>query len=220
MRAQISAAAHAAGRDPEEITLIAVSKTQSAVAVRAAFDAGLRDFGENYLQEAVDKVAACEAMGARWHFIGALQSNKTRPVATNFHWVHTVDRGKIARRLASQRPSGRTLKVCLQVNVDADPNKAGVTPEKLPALLDEALGCEGLEVRGLMAILHPDTEPARGYGTLRELFEQLRGRAGPRWDALSMGMSGDFEAAIAAGATHVRVGTAIFGPRQPKPEAT
>jgi hypothetical protein len=221
VRARIAEAAHAAGRDPDGITLIAVSKTKPAADVLAAMDAGQMHFGENYLQEAVDKIT--DVHSARpdaspvWHFIGAIQSNKTRPIATHFDWVHTVAREKIARRLNEQTPDDRRLSICLQVNVDADPNKAGVQPDEVAALLAACRDLERLDVRGLMTILDPATEPRVGYERLRSLFEALAGDAPPCWDTLSMGMSGDYPDAIAAGATHVRVGTAIFGTRSPAP---
>lgn len=214
VQARIRAAAAAAGRSREDLTLIAASKTRSPAEIRAAADAGISHFGENYLQEGIDKLTECTDVQATWHFIGALQSNKTRPVAEHFHWVHTVDREKIARRLNDQCPEGKVLNVCLQVNIDADPNKAGVLPENTAALLAATAPLQRLNVRGLMTILHPDTEPADGYQRLRDLFERLRADAVGPWDSLSMGMSGDFETAIAAGATHIRVGTALFGARK------
>ena len=218
VRNAITEAALAAGRDPASISLIAVSKTKPAEDVLAALAAGAQHFGENYVQEAVAKIAEVGSGTAGlqpiWHYIGAIQSNKTKDIARAFDWVHTVSREKIARRLNEQRPDGARLSVCLQVNVDADPNKAGVAPAEAAALLDACLGLERLDVRGLMTILDPETEPRDGYNRLRELFEDLRSRAPACWDTLSMGMSGDYEAAIAAGATHVRVGTAIFGARE------
>lgn len=217
VRTAITEAATAAGRDPEAITLIAVSKTRPAADVLAALAAGQQHFGENYVQEAVQKIAEVGAgiSGIRpiWHYIGAIQSNKTKDIATAFDWVHTVSREKIARRLDAQRPQGTRLSICLQVNVDGDPNKAGATPADTAALLEACLGFERLDVRGLMTILDPETEPREGYNRLRELFEALKDRAPDCWDTLSMGMSGDYPAAIAAGATQVRVGSAIFGLR-------
>lgn len=220
VRAEITAAAEASGRDPAHVSLIAVSKTKPAAAVAAALAAGQRAFGENYLQEAVAKIAEVARLApeipAEWHFIGAIQSNKTRDLARHFHWVHTVEREKIARRLNDQRPPGSKLKVCLQVNVDADPNKAGIAPEAAADLLAACRSYERLDVRGLMTILDPQTDPATGYNRLRALFETLAPAAPEGWDTLSMGMSGDYRAAIAAGATQVRVGTAIFGAREPR----
>jgi len=217
VRSTIDDAARAAGRPPEAITLIAVSKTRPAADVLAALTAGQRHFGENYLQEAVAKITEVAARSGGpvpiWHFIGAIQSNKTRDIATHFDWVHTVAREKIARRLNEQRESDTRLSVCLQVNVDGDPNKAGVAPEAAADLLAACRGLERLDVRGLMTILDPETAPREGYNRLRELFDTLADQAPPCWDTLSMGMSGDYPDAIAAGATQVRVGTAIFGER-------
>ena len=217
VRTAITEAAKAAGRDPHAITLIAVSKTKPAADVLAALAAGQLHFGENYVQEAVAKIAEVDAgvEGRRpvWHYIGAIQSNKTKDIARAFDWVHTISREKIARRLNEQRPAGTKLSVCLQVNVDADPNKAGVAPADAAALLAGCRELERLDVRGLMTILDPETEPRDGYHRLRELFESLKPQAPGCWDTLSMGMSGDYPAAIAAGATLVRVGTAIFGAR-------
>jgi pyridoxal phosphate enzyme (YggS family) len=225
VRARIAAAARAAGRDPDEVCLVAIGKTRDAAELRAVAEAGVTDFGENYLQEALEKQAELDAWsGARaltWHFVGALQSNKTRPVAEHFDWVHTVDREKIARRLAAQRPRDRgPLQLCLQVNLDAEPTKAGLAPDAVAPLLREIAGLEGLRVRGLMAIPAPREDPAAqrmAFARLAELRDRLA-LVVPQapLDVLSMGMSGDLEAAIAAGATHVRIGTALFGPRPRK----
>ena len=220
VRTAITEAAVAAGRDPETVTLIAVSKTKPVADVITALAAGQQHFGENYVQEAVAKIAAVDrgagALRPVWHFIGAIQSNKTKDIAGAFDWVHTVSREKIARRLNEQRPDGPRLSVCLQVNVDADPNKAGVAPRDAAALLAACREFERLDVRGLMTILDPETEPQDGYNRLRELFDGLKDSAPDCWDTLSMGMSGDYPAAIAAGATLVRVGTAVFGARPPR----
>lgn len=217
VRAQITDAATAAGRDPAAITLIAVSKTHPADAVAAALAAGQAHFGENYVQEAVAKIIKIAGLRLPiepvWHFIGAIQTNKTRDLAEHFHWVHTVDREKVARRLNEQRPDGPALNVCLQVNVDGDPNKGGVAPEDAATLLASLQGLHRLAPRGLMTILDPRTPPLEGYNRLRECFEDLADQAPQGWDTLSMGMSGDYPAAIRAGATMVRVGTAIFGAR-------
>lgn len=215
VRGRIDEAARACGRDPAEIRLVAVSKTKPAAMIREAATAGCRDFGENYLQEAQAKIAELADLDATWHFIGAIQSNKTRSIAEHFHWAHTVDREKIARRLSDQCPPGKVLNVTIQVNVDDDPAKAGVDPEDTRALLAAVAGLPNLSVRGLMTILRQDSDPATGYGRLKDLFESLRPSARGDWDTLSMGMSGDFPQAIAAGATHVRVGSAIFGARPP-----
>jgi len=217
VRTGITEAAIAAGRDPSRITLIAVSKTKPAAAVVEALTAGQVHFGENYVQEAVAKIDEVAARAPQvtpiWHFIGAIQTNKTRDVAAHFHWVHTVSREKVARRLNDQRPDGPPLNVCLQVNVDGDPNKAGVPVQAAGELLARLEDLERLSLRGLMTILDPRTPPLEGYNRLRDCFENLAQRAPAGWDTLSMGMSGDYPAAIRAGATMVRVGTAIFGAR-------
>jgi pyridoxal phosphate enzyme (YggS family) len=216
VRQRIAVAARAAGRDPADVTLIGVSKTQPAAAVRAAVEAGLTDLGENYVREAVDKIGRLGELSATWHFIGALQSNKTREVAESFQWVHTVDRPKIARRLSGQRPHyAAPLQVCLQVHIGAEATKSGVDPGAIRALADEVAGLPRLKLRGLMCIPPPEEDPGRQrywFAQLRQLRDQLTA-AGHDLDVLSMGMSGDFELAIAEGATHVRVGTAIFGAR-------
>jgi pyridoxal phosphate enzyme (YggS family) len=217
VRAEIAAAAIAAGRKPEDIELIAVAKTQPAAAIRAAAAAGCRAFGENYPAEAAAKQDELGVLPVSWHFIGAIQSNKPRMIAERFDWIHTVAREKIARRLSEQAPSGRELNICLQVNVDRDPNKAGIGPEEAAELLERVQALPNLSVRGLMTILHPDSPPLAGYLRLAELFESLRPLAPKGWDTLSMGMSSDYREAIAAGATHVRVGTAIFGARRSAP---
>jgi len=212
-KASVNAAAHAAGRDPTDIHLVAVSKNKPGAAIEAAYAVGLTDFGENYLQEAVGKIQALAHLPLTWHFIGAIQSNKTRPIAEYFHWVHTVDRGKIARRLSEQCPQGKILDVCLQVNIDQDSAKAGVLPGDAATLLDEVAGLPNLRVRGLMTILESCGDPLPSYQRLAALFIDLAGRGKGPWDTLSMGMSKDYAQAIMAGATHVRIGTDIFGPR-------
>lgn len=224
VRTRITEAAQAAGRDPDLVSLIAVSKTKPAADVIAALSAGQRHFGENYVQEAVAKINEVSALAKGmapeiqpiWHYIGAIQTNKTRDIAAAFDWVHTVSRAKVARRLHEQRPERSKLSICLQVNVDGDPNKAGVPPSAAAELLGQCATFERLDVRGLMTILDPATDPREGYNRLRALFEDLKAQAPPNWDTLSMGMSGDYPAAIAAGATLVRVGTAIFGERTPQ----
>ena len=205
-----------------EVTLLAVSKTFGPAAVVQALAAGQLAFGENYVQEGVEKVLAvreCLPAGValpEWHCIGPLQSNKTRLVATHFDWVQSVDRLKIAERLSEQRPADRgPLQVCLQVNVDGGTNKSGVTPQELPDLADRVASLAGLRLRGLMSIPDPvdDFEAQQAvFLRVRDLFEALRAR-GHALDTLSMGMSDDLEAAIAAGATMVRVGRALFGQR-------
>ena len=216
VHARIEAAARAAGRNPKDISLLAVSKTWPAGHVRDAAAAGQRAFGENYVQESVAKIAELAALGLEWHFIGPLQSNKTRPVAEHFDWVHSVERMKIAERLSGQRPAGMApLNVCLQVNVSGEASKSGCAPEEAVALANAIAALPKLRLRGLMCIPEPveDVEAQRRpFRQLRELYDQLRGDGLPL-DTLSMGMSHDIEAAIAEGATMVRVGTAIFGER-------
>ena len=216
VRGRIAAAAVAAGRDPASVTLVGVSKTQPASAVRAAIEAGLGDFGENYVQEAVAKIDEVAAPGVAWHLIGPLQSNKTREVAERFQWVHTVDREKIARRLSEQRPHyAPPLQVCLQVRLGDEPTKSGAAPAALEALAAQVAPLPRLQLRGLMCIPPAEDDPARQrhwFAELRRLRDSLNSR-GHALDVLSMGMSADFELAIAEGATHVRIGTAIFGSR-------
>lgn len=218
--ASIVAAAHAAGRARADVLLLAVSKTFPFDIVLEAVDAGQRAFGENYLQEALDKIAAVAAaapgVAIEWHFIGPIQSNKTRPIAASFDWVHTVDRLKVAQRLSEQRPAGMApLQVCLQVNIDGEATKSGVAPSDLPALAHAVAALPGLRLRGLMAIPAPHSEVVlqrAAFARLRALYEQLRAD-GLALDTLSMGMSADLSAAVAEGATIVRIGTAIFGGR-------
>lgn len=220
VRARIATACQGAGRGVEEVTLLAVSKTFGADAVRAAAAAGQRAFGENYIQEGVEKIAALRDLGLMWHCIGPIQSNKTRLVAEHFDWVHTVDRLKIAERLSAQRPADRPpLNVCIQVNIDGGANKSGVAPGEALALARAVAALPQLKLRGLMSIpeIAPDFEAARAvHASARTLFDQLNAD-GLGLDTLSMGMSDDLEAAIAAGSTMVRVGTAIFGSRASKP---
>ena len=216
VRERIDAAAHRFGRDPASITLLAVSKTWPADSVRVAAAAGQRAFGENYVQETIDKIVELAPLGLEWHFIGPLQSNKTRLVAEHLDWMHSVERLKIAERLSQQRPAQLgPLNVCLQVNVSGEASKSGCTPEEAPALAAQIAELPNLRLRGLMCIPEPadDFETQRQpFRCLRELYENLRAQGLPL-DTLSMGMSHDMEAAIAEGATIVRVGTAIFGDR-------
>ena len=220
VRDSIARAARAAGRDPATVSLLAVSKTFGPEAVIEAADAGQREFGENYLQEAVEKMAAVKAqrpdLALSWHFIGPLQSNKTRPAAEHFDWVHSVDRLKIAQRLSDQRPEGLApLNICLQVNVSGEASKSGVAPQELPALAAAVAALPRLRLRGLMAIPEPEDDPVqqrKPFAMLAQLQQQLRA-LGIATDTLSMGMSADMPAAIAEGATIVRIGTAIFGKR-------
>jgi hypothetical protein len=216
VHARIAAACHAAGRDPASVQLLAVSKTFGPDAVRAAHAAGQTAFGENYIQEGVEKIALLADLPLQWHCIGPVQSNKTRLVAEHFDWVQTVDRLKIAQRLSEQRPHHLSpLQVCIQVNVDGGATKSGVAPQEAHALAREVAVLPRLRLRGLMCIPDPQPgfEPMRAvFLRARALYEELR-VAGLALDTLSMGMSGDLEAAIHAGSTMVRVGTAIFGGR-------
>ncbi|HPV62117.1 YggS family pyridoxal phosphate-dependent enzyme [Thauera aminoaromatica] len=216
VRARIAAAARHAGRDPADVKLLAVSKTWPAEAVREAAAAGQRAFGENYVQEGVDKVEALRALGLEWHFIGPLQSNKTRPVANAFDWVHGIDRLKIAERLSAQRDVHLPpLDVCIQVNVSGEDSKSGVAPDEAGALAHAVAALPRLRLRGLMCIPEPSADEAvlrARFAVLRGLHDELRA-AGLALDTLSMGMSHDLEPAIAEGASIVRVGTAIFGER-------
>lgn len=217
---RIRAAATEAGRPPESVALIAVSKTRSTNDIRAVWTAGVRSFGENYVQEALPKIVELSGLDITWHFIGHLQANKTRDVAQNFHWVHTLDRERIAERLAAQTPPDKTLNVLVQVNVDGDPAKGGIDAADEPGLrrlMECVRSHDRLRLRGLMTILAESTPPRQGYGDLRRIFENLRSTGGSGWDTLSMGMSADFDTAIACGATMVRVGQALFGPRPAKP---
>jgi len=216
VRRRIEKAAAEAGRHVDSITLLAVTKGQPAQVIRAAAAAGVRDFGESYLQEALDKIAVAGESGLTWHFIGRLQSNKTKPVAEGFAWVHAVDRLKIAQRLAEQRPYyAPPLNVCLQVNVAGEDSKGGVGFAELPALATAVAALPRLKLRGLMCLPPQEDDPGRQRQWFRKLREALDGlnRSGLGLDTLSMGMSGDLEAAILEGATIVRVGTALFGSR-------
>ncbi len=177
IRRRMDEAARRSGRDPASVHLVAVSKTHPSTLIREAAAAGCGEFGENYLQEALDKISELAALDATWHFIGAIQANKTRPIAEHFQWVHTVSRTRIAERLSRQCPAGKTLDVTIQVNVDADPAKAGVAPSEAASLLAAIGGLDNLRVRGLMTVLHPDSPPRAGYGRLAELFEALRSRS-------------------------------------------
>ncbi len=216
VHARIAAACETAGRDPATVQLLAVSKTFGADAVRAAFAAGQTAFGENYIQEGVDKITALADLPLQWHCIGPIQSNKTRPVAEHFDWAHTVDRLKIAQRLSEQRPSDKSpLQVCIQVNVDGGPTKSGVAPADALALAQQVAALPRLRLRGVMCIPEPAPDFVAAcavFARARGLFDALN-EAGLGLDTLSMGMSADLEAAVASGATMVRVGSAIFGAR-------
>jgi pyridoxal phosphate enzyme (YggS family) len=217
VRDRIAAAAVAAGRDPASVTLVGVSKTQPASAVRAAIEAGLADFGENYVQEAVAKIAALADLPATWHFIGTLQGNKAKDVAERFDWVHGVDRAKIADLLSRHRPPGRRpLDVCVEVNISEEATKGGVKPGEALALARHIATLPGLRFRGLMGMASPSGDEARArseFAVLRRELEAIRA-AGIPCDTLSMGMSQDWRAALAEGATMLRIGTAIFGARE------
>ena len=210
---RIRAAADAVQRDAHSIHLLAVSKTKPAQAVREAYAAGMRDFGENYLQEALGKQAELTDLPLSWHFIGPIQSNKTRAIAEHFAWVHSVDRLKIAQRLSEQRPADLPpLNICIQVNVSGEASKSGCTPADLPALANAISALPRLKLRGLMAIPEPTEDRAEqdaAFATVRDLQNSLN----LPLDTLSMGMSHDLESAIAQGATWVRIGTALFGAR-------
>ncbi len=216
VRARIDAAASAAGRTPGEIALLAVSKTFNAEEIREAHAAGQREFGENYVQEALAKIAELRAMSLVWHFIGPIQSNKTKLIAEHFDWVHSVERVKIATRLAQARPPALgPLAICLQVNVSGERSKSGVAAEEVRPLAEAVQVLPQLRLRGLMAVPEPSNDIAlqrQRFRGLRLLFDQLNA-AGFGLDTLSMGMSQDLEAAVMEGATIVRVGTAIFGER-------
>lgn len=218
IRHRIAAAAHACGRDPADIALLAVSKTRPDADIIAAVAAGQHAFGENYVQEGCDKVQRLAAAGhvLNWHFIGPIQSNKTRQVAACFDWVHSIDRERIAQRLSEQRIAEKgELNVCIQVNVSGEASKSGVAPDQVAALADAVTRLPRLKLRGLMTIPEPTDDLAlqrHRFAHLRHLLEELK-EGGHALDTLSMGMSQDLEAAIAEGATVVRVGTAVFGAR-------
>jgi pyridoxal phosphate enzyme (YggS family) len=211
---RIREAAQASQRDCATVGLLAVSKTKPAAAIRQAFAAGVRDFGENYLQEALEKQRELGDLPLIWHFIGPIQSNKTKAIAEHFAWVHSVDRLKIAQRLSDQRPAHLpALNICLQVNVSGEPSKSGCNPDELPALAQAVTQLPNIRLRGLMTIPEPTDDLAcqhAAFARLRELQDGL----GLGLDSLSMGMSHDLEAAIAEGATWVRIGTALFGARE------
>jgi len=217
VKERIAGAAHAVGRDPGAVALLAVSKTHASALIEEAFRAGQRAFGENYVQEALDKMAALVLLPIEWHLVGPLQSNKTRAVAERFQWVHSVDRERIARRLSEQRPEGMPpLDVLLQVNVSGEASKSGVALREAAPLAKAVAAMPRLRLRGLMAVPEPtgDERLQRArFREVRELYEALQ-RQGLALDTLSMGMSADMEAAIAEGSTMVRIGTAIFGERR------
>ena len=212
VQGRIARAVAAAGRDPRSVTLLAVSKTHPAALIEQALAAGQRAFGENYVQEAVEKMDALAGTSIEWHLIGPLQSNKTRVVAARFQWVQSVESEKVARRLSEQRPAGLpALNVLIQVNVSGEVSKSGVAPEEVFLLAKKIITLPRLKLRGLMAIPEPGADVAR-YRELKNLYEKLKSEL--RFDTLSVGMSDNMEAAIAEGSTMVRVGTAIFGVRR------
>ena len=216
LRQRVRLSAEKSQRKECDIRIMAASKTRDSNAVKAAWELGLRDFGENYVQEALTKIEALRDCDICWHFIGPIQSNKTRAIAENFDWVHSVEREKIARRLSEQRPSGMPpLKICLQVNISGEDSKSGVGLTQLPGLAESIADLPNLVLRGLMAIPAASEDPEVQHSAFRQLAEALASlqATAPDMDTLSMGMSGDLEAAIAKGATIVRVGTDIFGPR-------
>lgn len=215
---QIAAAAKAAQRQSQAIRLLAVSKTRQADELRQAWACGQQEFGENYLQEALDKIEALKDLDIGWHFIGPIQSNKTRPIAESFDWVHSVDRFKIAQRLNDQRPAGMPpLNICLQVNISEEASKSGVLPADLPILAAKVAALKNIRLRGLMAIPASSDDPEqqrKPFAQMNELLKSLQQQLPDQpLDTLSMGMSGDMDAAILEGATIVRIGTALFGPR-------
>lgn len=218
IQARIEAACRRAGRAPGACRLLAVTKTRHPDEIRPLLAAGVADLGENYVQEALPKIGALADLSPAWHLVGPLQSNKTREVALHFSWVHSIDRERIARRLSEQRPATLPpLQVCIQVNIDDEDSKAGVSPAELPALAAAVAALPRLQLRGLMAIPRPGQPdgPGHAYARLAKTLQELAGTI-PGLDTLSMGMSDDFETAIAHGATWVRIGTALFGPRPPK----
>ncbi|WP_025154059.1 YggS family pyridoxal phosphate-dependent enzyme [Morganella morganii] len=217
IRERITAAAQKCGRDPHTVTLLAVSKTKPVSAIEEAITAGQTRFGENYVQEGVEKIQYFSAnKNLEWHFIGPLQSNKSRLVAEHFDWCHTIDRLKIAQRLSDQRPADKApLNVLIQINISDENSKSGITLAELPALAEQVAALPNVCLRGLMAIPAPETDPERQSAVFRQMetaFRELQGKY-PQADTLSMGMTDDMDAAITCGSTMVRIGTAIFGAR-------
>ncbi len=218
VRARIAAAATLCGRNADSITIVAASKSQPLSRIEAAARAGIEHFGESYLKEALEKIASPAAAPLTWHFIGGLQANKTRPVAERFSWVHSVDRVRLAERLSAQRPyHAPPLNVCIQVSLAPEPGRSGAAPADVPALAAAVAELPRLKLRGLMCLPpeeHLLERQRHWFAELRRVFEELNG-SGAGLDTLSMGMSGDLEAAVLEGATLVRIGTALFGPRPP-----
>ena len=216
VKERVNAACIVNGRSPNSVTLLAVSKTKPIEMLREAERHGLKQFGENYADEAKEKIQQRPALKSEWHFIGRIQSNKTQSIAQHFAWIHTVDRIKVAKRLASHCPENKILQILLQVNVDSDENKCGIEAGKIDELIKYVLSEPNLNLRGLMTILSRETDPQKGYSKLRDLFNHLQetyAQEFHNWDTLSMGMSNDLEVAVNCGATIVRVGTDIFGSR-------
>ena len=216
VKERVNAACIVSGRSPNSVTLLAVSKTKPIEMLREAERHGLKQFGENYADEAKEKIQQRPALKSEWHFIGRIQSNKTQTIAQHFAWIHTVDRIKVAKRLASHCPENKILQILLQVNVDSDENKGGIEAGKIDELIKYVLSEPNLNLRGLMTILSKETDPQKGYSKLRDLFNHLQETYAQElhnWDTLSMGMSNDLEVAVNCGATIVRVGTDIFGSR-------
>lgn len=214
---RVAEAAQRNGRVRDSIRLVGASKTQSAETIRAVAACGITEFGENYVNDALPKIDALRDLSLQWHFIGAIQSNKTRAIAHHFQWVQTVDRVKIAQRLSDQRPEhADALDVLIQVNVDDEPQKAGIAPDALAEFAQHVLKLPRIRLRGLMSIPRPEVDPQAqrtAFRRMRELFERAKPIGATHWDTLSMGMTQDFETAIAEGATMIRIGTALFGPR-------
>lgn len=217
VRQRVALAAQRSGRQFDSVRLIAVSKAQSSDAIRAAALAGVQDVGENYLAEALPKIEALRDLALCWHFIGAIQSNKTRDIARHFQWVQTLDRAKVAQRLSDQRASdAEPLDVLIQINIDAEPQKAGIAPHALAEFATQLMHLPKIRLRGLMAIPRPAADPDAlrpAFRRMRALFDEHKPAGGALWDTLSMGMTQDFQIAIEEGATMVRIGTAIFGAR-------
>ncbi|MGI9307196.1 MAG: YggS family pyridoxal phosphate-dependent enzyme [Gammaproteobacteria bacterium] len=219
LQKKIAAACDAAGRHPREICIIAVAKSFNAEKIRAAAAAGIANIGENYMQESIAKMAQLSELPLLWHFIGHLQKNKSKDAARHFGWVHTIDGAVLARRLSAAREGLPPLSVCLQINIDGETGKSGATPENAPALAREIAALPNLRLRGLMAVPSPLHENKRApYRALAVLRDLLAEKCRLPLDALSMGMSDDFESAIAEGATHIRIGRGIFGFRETKPK--
>jgi PLP dependent protein len=214
---RVAEAAQRNGRVRDSIRLVGASKTQSAETIRAAASCGITEFGENYLNDALPKIDALRDLSLQWHFIGAIQSNKTRDIAHHFQWVQTLDRAKIAQRLSDQRPEDAdALDVLIQVNIDDEPQKAGIAPDALAEFAPHVLKLPRIRLRGLMSIPRPEVDPdvqRTAFRRMRELFERAKPVGATHWDTLSMGMTQDFETAIAEGATMIRIGTALFGAR-------